>query len=56
MGVKDPFSSKKEEELFCLKIQMKKTRIDALVDPGSQSNFILEDLVTRFGLKVTEHP
>jgi len=25
MGVKAPFSFKKEEELFCLKIQMKKT-------------------------------
>lgn len=35
MGVKAPFSSKKEEELFCLKVQMKKTWIEALVDPGS---------------------
>jgi len=49
MGVKASFSSKKEEELFCLKIQMKKTWIEALMDLGSESNFISEDLMVKFG-------
>ena len=56
MGVKAPFYFKKEEELLYLKIQIKKTRIDALVNTGSQSDFISKDLMAKFVLKVTEHP
>jgi hypothetical protein len=41
--------------LFHIKIQVKKTKIDALFDFGSQDNLIVVDLVNNIGLEVHNH-
>jgi hypothetical protein len=41
---------------FCIKIRVKKTKIDALFNSGSQANLIVEDLVNKIGLEVHNHP
>jgi len=46
----------KRIELFYLKIQIKKTRVDCIVDLGSQKNLILETMVSNLGLETFNHP
>ena len=43
-------------KLFHIKIQVKKTKIDALFDLGSQANIIAAELVKKLGLEVRDHP
>jgi hypothetical protein len=48
----------KEEEmakLFHIKIQVKKTKVDALSISGSQANLITNDLVNKLGLEIHDH-
>jgi uncharacterized protein YydD (DUF2326 family) len=47
---------KEMTKLFHIKIQVKKTKVDALFDFGSQANLIVEDLVNKLGLEVHDHP
>jgi hypothetical protein len=42
-------------KLFHIKVQVKKTKIDALFDFGSQANLIATDLVNTLGLEVHDH-
>lgn len=44
------------EQLFVVKLQVKTTLVDAIVDPGSQKNLISEALVQKLGLKTVRHP
>jgi len=43
-------------QLFHLKIQIKKTKVDCIVDSGSQTNLILETMVSNLGLETFNHP
>lgn len=43
---------KKQIELFHVKVQAKKTKIDALFDSGSQANLIADDLVKSLALPI----
>jgi hypothetical protein len=43
-------------KLFHIKIQVKKTKIDALFDSSSQANHIAANLVSEIGLEVHDHP
>ena len=43
-------------KLFHIKLQVEKTKIDALFDSGSQANLIVADLVKKLGLEVHDHP
>ena len=47
---------KEINKLFHIKIQIKKTRVYALFDSGSQANLIAADLVSKLGLEVHDHP
>eukprot|EP00253_Pinus_taeda_P034565 PITA_34565 len=47
---------KEMTKLFHVKIQVKKTKIDALFDSRSQGNLIATDLVKKLGLEVRDHP
>ena len=47
---------KEMTKLFHIKIQVKKTKIDALFDSGSQENLIATELVKKLGLEVHDHP
>jgi hypothetical protein len=51
--------SHKEEkemaELLCIKIHMKRSKVDCLFDPSSQSNFVYAQLVENIGLETLEH-
>ena len=50
---------KEEKEMtkFChIKIHIKKTKVDALFNSGSQANLIAEDLESKLGLEVHEYP
>ena len=47
---------KEMTKLFHVKIQVKKTKIDAMFDSGSQANLIAADLVKKLGLEVHDHP
>jgi hypothetical protein len=47
---------KEMTKLFHIKIQVKKTNIDALFDSSSQANLIAVDLVNKLGLEVRDHP
>jgi predicted aspartyl protease len=44
------------KNLFHIKIQVKKTKINALLDSGSQDIIITVDLVKKIGLEVHGHP
>jgi hypothetical protein len=46
---------KEMTKLFHIKIQVKKTKVDALIDSGSQANLTTVDLVKNFGLKVHDN-
>jgi hypothetical protein len=43
-------------KLFHIKIQVKKTKIDALFDSSSLDNLLSMDLVSKLGLEVHDHP
>jgi hypothetical protein len=43
-------------KLFHIKIQIKKNKVDALFDSGSQANLIAKDLVSKLGLEMHDHP
>jgi hypothetical protein len=43
-------------KLFHVKIQVKKTKIDALFESSSQDNIIEADMVIKLGLEVCDHP
>ena len=43
-------------KLFHIKIHVKNTKVDALFDSHSQANIILEDMVSKLGLEVHDHP
>lgn len=47
---------KKRVQLFYIKVQAKKTKVDALFDPGSQVNMISKYLVKKLGLEIQPHP
>jgi hypothetical protein len=47
---------KEMTKLFHIKIQVKKTKIDAMFNSGSQANLIAVDLVNKLGLEVHDHP
>ena len=47
---------KETTKLFHIKIQVKKTKIDALFNFGSWANLIATDLVNKLGLEVHSHP
>ena len=53
--VKDFSKDKKRNELFHLRVVAKNTKIDALIDSGSQVNLISESIVRNLGLKTTLH-
>jgi len=44
------------EQLFIVKLQVKTSLVDAIVDPGSQKNLISEALVQKLRLKTVRHP
>jgi hypothetical protein len=47
---------KEMTKLFHIKIQVKKTKVDALSDSSSQVNLIAKDFINTFGLEVHNHP
>jgi hypothetical protein len=47
---------KEMTKFFHIKIQIKKTKIDALFDSGSEANLIATNLVSKLGLEVCDHP
>jgi hypothetical protein len=47
---------KEVAKLFHIKIQVKKTKVNALFNYGSQANVIVEDVVNKIGLEVRDHP
>ena len=49
------YEEKEMTKLFHIKIQVKKTKIDALFDSGSQENLIAAELVNKLGLEVCVH-
>ncbi|KAL6191619.1 hypothetical protein ACLB2K_038009 [Fragaria x ananassa] len=51
LGEEDP-----RVQLFVVKLQVKTSLVDAIVDPGSQKNLISEALVQKLGLKTVKHP
>ena len=52
-----PLEEDKEmKKLFHTKIQVKKTKIDALFYYGLHENLIVEDMVRMLGLEVHDHP
>ena len=53
--VNDFPEDKKRNELFHLRVVNKNTKIDALIDSGSQVNLISENIVRNLGLKTTLH-
>jgi hypothetical protein len=42
-------------KLFHIRVIMRHTMVDTLIDSGSQSNLILEELVKKLGLKTQIH-
>ncbi len=46
----------RKEQLFVVKLQVKTSLVDAIVDPGSQKNLISEALVQKLGLQTVKHP
>jgi hypothetical protein len=47
---------KEMTKLLCIKIQVKKTKVDALFDSASHDNIVVEELVSKLGLEVHDHP
>jgi hypothetical protein len=41
--------------LFHIRVIMRHTKVDTLIDTGSQSNLISEELVKKLGLKIQMH-
>ena len=53
---KDRVSSKdKRNALFHIRVITKQTKIDTLIDSGSQANFIAEEVVKQLGLTIKPH-
>ncbi|KAL6179143.1 hypothetical protein ACLB2K_050659 [Fragaria x ananassa] len=46
----------RKEQLFVVKLQVKTSLVDAIVDSRSQKNFISEALVQKLGLQMVKHP
>jgi hypothetical protein len=46
---------KEMTKLFHIKIEVKRTKVDALLDYGSQTYLIVIDLVRKLGLEVHDH-
>ena len=44
------------EKLFTVKMQVKTTLVDAVIDSGSQKNLISETLVKELGIETKPHP
>jgi hypothetical protein len=44
------------KKLFHINVQIKKNKVDALFNYGSQANLIAEDLVSKLGLGIHKHP
>lgn len=53
--VKNVTEDKKRNEIFHVRVVAKHTKVDALIDSGSQTNLISEDVVKNLGLKTTPH-
>jgi hypothetical protein len=51
-----PKEEKEMTELFHIKIQVKKTKVNALFDYSWQDNLIVEDIVDKLRLEVHDHP
>lgn len=49
------YYDKKRLKLFHIRVIMKKTKIDTLIDSGSQVNLISEEMVKQLGLKIKMH-
>jgi hypothetical protein len=47
---------KEMPKLFHIKVQVKKTKVYALFDSGSQANLMLEDLMSKLELEAHDHP
>lgn len=45
-----------KEQLFVIKIQIKKSLVTVIFDSGSQRNLILDAIVKWFGLPTTKYP
>lgn len=55
MGVKTPYSYENREEVFYVKVQVTKARIDSLFDLGMQENLIVASLISELGLEISAH-
>lgn len=47
---------RKKNELFCVGIVSKHTKIDTLFDSGSQENLISKEIGNKLGLETKPHP
>ena len=47
---------KEIKKLFHMKIHIKKIKVDGVFNSGSQANLIVEDMVSKLGLEVHDHP
>eukprot|EP01018_Ginkgo_biloba_P019707 Gb_27715 [translate_table: standard] len=56
MANKDSIDEEERTRLFHVKVQVKKTKVDALFDTYSQANLIAEELVQKLGLETYDHP
>ena len=55
--VEDPQDIEEERiPLFHLKIQIKKMKVDCIVDSSSQENLISKTMVSNLGLETFKHP
>ena len=44
-----------KHSLFCIKVQVKNLKLNALFDSGSQSNLVYKRLVDELGLETYDH-
>ena len=51
-----PEKDNPRERLFIVKMQVKTTLVDAVIDSGSQKNLISQSLVKSLGLTTSKHP
>ena len=56
MTNKESIDEEERTRLFHVKVQVKKTRVDALFDMGSQANLTSTELVKKLGLETYDHP